>query len=203
MCTGDTHPPLIWSSAAFYATFACPHCLAARPLVFDDPLRDKASLPELHTDPDLILPETEATLFFHTLPSMRAPGLHAALKNIPGLSGIQCRRYLDTLSQIKWDIYESKGGKLLILKTVLALPRWDVKVYNIMYLWFEGKETKEKELLWIPLTRIDSSWSYYTLPFYLQICLHISSPYSISSLACFLTYEKAAQKEYWPHIPPH
>lgn len=66
------------------------------------PLRDKVSLPELHTDPDLILPETGAALFY-TLPTMRALALHAARNATPGLSGI---RYSDTVSQIKWDIHE-------------------------------------------------------------------------------------------------
>lgn len=65
-----------------------------------DPLRDRAVSPKLYADPDLILPETEAALF-HTLPTMSAPALHAALKAIPGISGITCKRYSDTLGQIK------------------------------------------------------------------------------------------------------
>lgn len=69
-------------------------------MCLSDPLRDKACLPELHTDPDLILPETEATLF-HTLLTMGALALCAALNAIPGLSGIRRRRYSAALGQIK------------------------------------------------------------------------------------------------------
>jgi len=42
-----------------------------------DQLRDDASHPELHTDPDIIHPETEANLF-HALPLMRALAILAA-----------------------------------------------------------------------------------------------------------------------------
>lgn len=92
-------PPLIGSPAAFYAPFTCPCCLSTALSV---PLGHKVSLPEQHTDPDLILPETGAPLFY-TLPTMRAPALQATVDAIPGLLGI---RHLDTGSQIKWDIQE-------------------------------------------------------------------------------------------------
>ena len=145
MSTGDPRPPLIWSSAApFYATFTCPSSLTARPHVFEWPTEGlKAHLPELHTDPDLILPETEATLF-HTLPTLRALALRAALCVFPGLSGIGFRRYSDTLSQIKWDIPESKwqkGKKLLIRTWVVTLPFSYIEVHNILCLLVWGGKT--------------------------------------------------------------
>lgn len=47
----------------------------------------------------------------------------------------------------------------LLLKEVFTLLLWNMEVYNIVYLWFGGKETKDRQLLWIPLPKIDPSLS--------------------------------------------
>lgn len=158
----------------------------------------KVSLTEQHTDPDLILPETGAALFY-ALPSL---ALQATVDAIPGLSGI---RHLDTGSQIKWDIQEKhwlKGDRndhyseVGVLITSLG---WNLTVTT---LWFYGLRVKTLKtgnycgFLHQKSTLL--SW----LPFYLQISLHISSPCSISWPATWPT-RKEQQKRYWPHIPPH
>lgn len=110
---------------------------------------------------------------------MRALALHWALEAIPGPSGSRCRRYSDTWSQIRRYILKSKGDKGiekkgLILLWVFTLPHTDMEVYNIMHVWFEAIETKDRRLLWTPLPKINCSPGYFTLLFYLQICLHTS-----------------------------
>lgn len=50
-------------------------------------------------------------------------------------------------SQVK---VKKRRKNTLILEPVLALPLWDMVFHNLMYLWFEGKGTKDRQLLWIP-----------------------------------------------------
>lgn len=85
--------------------FCLPHLSSCTAL--SDLLRKRVSLPELHTDPDLILPDTGAALFCtRYLPwALRLLVLHLTLFLAFGEQETQA------LSQIKWDIREGKWLK--------------------------------------------------------------------------------------------
>lgn len=121
-----------------YWKCSCLSCLShlSSCTALSDLLRKRVSLPELHTDPDLILLDTGATLFCtrYLLLALWLLVLHLTLFLAFGKQETQA------LSQIKWDIWVEKWlkeeQKTIICRWVLSFAFQELGSCSYLIRWW-------------------------------------------------------------------